>query len=30
MKIIDFLIPGAFKKQSMKYLTGFKNFAEIQ
>lgn len=28
MKIIGFLMPGAFKKQSMKYLTDFKNFAE--
>lgn len=28
MKFIAFLMPGAFKKQSMKYLTAFKNFAE--
>lgn len=28
MKIMGWLIPGAFKKQSMKYLTDFKNFAE--
>lgn len=28
MKMIAFLMPGAFKKQSMKYLTAFKNFAE--
>ena len=28
MKIIGFLMPGAFKKQSMKYLTDFKNFVE--
>lgn len=28
MKIIGFLMPGMFKKQSMKYLTAFKNFAE--
>lgn len=28
MKIIGFLMPGAFKKQSMKYLSDFKNFAE--
>lgn len=30
MKIFAFLMPGAFKKQSMKYLTAFKNFAESQ
>lgn len=30
MKIMGFLMPGAFKKQSMKYLTDFKNFAESQ
>ncbi len=30
MKIIGFLMPGAFKKQSMKYLIDFKNFAEKQ
>jgi hypothetical protein len=30
MKIIGFLMPGAFKKQSIKYLTDFKNFAESQ
>ena len=28
MKIIAFLMPGVFKKQSMKYLSAFKNFAE--
>ncbi len=28
MKIIAFLMPGAFKKQSMKYLNDFKKFAE--
>lgn len=28
MKIIAFLMPGAFKKQSMKYLVAFKNFVE--
>ncbi len=28
MKFIAFLMPGAFKKQSMKYLVDFKNFAE--
>lgn len=28
MKLIAFLWPGAFKKQSMKFLTDFKNFAE--
>lgn len=28
MKIIAWLMPGAFKKQSMKYLTAFKTFAE--
>lgn len=28
MKIIAFLMPGAFKKQSMKYMVDFKNFAE--
>ena len=28
MKIIGFLMPGVFKKQSMKYLIAFKNFAE--
>lgn len=28
MKILGFLMPGAFKKQSMKYLLDFKNFAE--
>lgn len=28
MKIIGFLMPGMFKKQSMKYLVAFKNFAE--
>ena len=30
MKIIAFLMQGAFKKQSMKYLTDFKKFAETQ
>lgn len=28
MKLIAFLMPGAFKKQSMKYLKDFKRFAE--
>lgn len=28
MKIIGFLMPGAFKKESMKYLVQFKEFAE--
>ncbi|MDT0554703.1 SRPBCC family protein [Patiriisocius hiemis] len=28
MKLMGFLMPGAFKKQSLKYLTDFKNFAE--
>ena len=28
MKVMGFLIPGAFKKQSMKYLRDFKAFAE--
>lgn len=28
MKIIGFLMPGAFKKQSMQYLIDFKNFVE--
>ncbi|RMA58048.1 SRPBCC family protein [Ulvibacter antarcticus] len=28
MKVMGFLMPGAFKKQSMKYLIDFKNFAE--
>lgn len=28
MRIIGFLFPGAFKKQSMKYLEDFKAFAE--
>jgi uncharacterized membrane protein len=28
MKCIAFLMPGAFKKQSVKYLNSFKNFAE--
>ncbi len=28
MKVLGFLMPGAFKKQSMKYLNDFKNFAE--
>ena len=28
MKIIGWLFPGAFKKQSMKYLTDFKAFVE--
>ncbi len=28
MKIVAFLMSGAFKKQSMKYLIAFKNFAE--
>jgi hypothetical protein len=28
MKLIGWLMPGAFKKQSMKYLNDFKNFVE--
>ena len=28
MKMIAFLMPGAFKKQSMKYLVAFKSFVE--
>jgi len=28
MKMMGFLMPGAFKKQSMKYLKDFKDFAE--
>lgn len=28
MKLMGWLMPGAFKKQSMKYLNDFKNFAE--
>lgn len=28
MKIIGFLMPNTFKKQSMKYLNDFKKFAE--
>ena len=28
MKVIGFLMPGAFKKQSEKYMTDFKKFAE--
>ncbi len=28
MKLMGFLMPGAFKKQSMKYAIDFKNFAE--
>lgn len=30
MKLFGLLMPGAFKKQSLKYLTDFKNFAEGQ
>jgi len=30
MKLIGFLMPGAFKKQSYKYLLDFKKFAESQ
>ncbi len=30
MKIFAFLMPGAFKKQSFKYLQHFKNFVESQ
>jgi hypothetical protein len=30
MKVIGFFMKGAFKKQSMKYLTDFKRFAESQ
>jgi len=28
MKLVGWLFPSAFKKQSLKYLTDFKNFAE--
>jgi len=28
MKLMAFLIPGSFKKQSRKYADDFKNFAE--
>ncbi|XLS30344.1 SRPBCC family protein [Flavobacteriaceae bacterium M23B6Z8] len=28
MKLMGFLMPGSFKKQSLKYMTDFKNFAE--
>lgn len=28
MKLMAFLMPGAFKKQSLKYMEDFKNFAE--
>ena len=30
MKIMGFLMPGAFKKQSLKYLKDFKDFTENQ
>lgn len=30
MEIIGILMPGAFKKQSLKYMNGFKYFAENQ
>lgn len=30
MKLIGFLMPGAFKKQSLKYMNDFKKFAEGQ
>lgn len=30
MRLFGFLMPGAFKKQSMKYLEDFKRFAEAQ
>jgi uncharacterized membrane protein len=30
MKLVAFLMPGAFRKQSMKYLADFKKFAESQ
>jgi carbon monoxide dehydrogenase subunit G len=30
MKLMGIIMPGAFKKQSMKYLTNFKNFVENQ
>lgn len=30
MKTIGFLMPGAFKKQSLKYMRDFKNFVENQ
>jgi len=28
MKMMAFIMPGAFKKQTRKYLTDFKNFVE--
>lgn len=28
MRVMTFLMPGAFKKQTLKYMTDFKNFAE--
>ena len=28
MKIVAFIMQGAFKKQSLKYMTAFKTFAE--
>ena len=28
MKLMGLLMPGAFKKQSLKYMEDFKNFAE--
>jgi len=28
MRVVAFLIPGAFKKQSMRYMTDFKSFVE--
>lgn len=30
MKLFGFLMPGAFRKQSMKYMVMFKDFAEAQ
>lgn len=30
MKLLGLLMPGMFKKQSMKHLTAFKNFVEAQ
>lgn len=30
MKVFSWIMPGAFKKQSLKYMTAFKEFAEAQ
>jgi len=30
MKIFAFLMPGSFKKETVKYLNNFKEFAEKQ